>query len=250
MGEREPARPSGVIPGVARRAKGAEMSPNSRFPINVVMAAALCLSAGLWGSAADPPTPTPTRTPRPAGGTSLNEMAKDTELKGAEKGKEIVITNENLSEYADKGSVTAVSGADTSNLRPVRDPAKVDQVTSNDPENSDERRRYWQNEYKRQVELVASIRYQITVLDGEIPGLWRDFYAWDDPMYRDGVIKPKLDQAMARRQGLEEQLVDAEGKLSEIKEQARRDGAEPGWFRGISVPTPYPPTPTPEIVIY
>jgi hypothetical protein len=226
------------------------MSSFSRLSIRVACTAALGLSVGFWAFAADQPTPTPTKTPRPAGGTSLNEMAKDTELKGGEKGKEIVITNENLSDYADKGSVTAVSGADTSSRRPVRDPLKVELVPPSDSGHTDERRRYWQNEYKRQTELVASLRNQITVLDGEIPGLWRDFYAWDDPMYRDGVIKPKLDAAMARRQGMEEQLVSAEAKLSEIKDQARRDGAEPGWFRGISAPTPYPPTPTPGLVIY
>ncbi len=227
------------------------MSPFNRTSIHVACAAALGLGVGLWAHSADPPTPTPTHTPRPAGGTALNEMAKDTELKGGEKGKEIVITNENLADYADKGSVTAVSGADSSKRRPVRDPLKVEQAPSSpDSEHSDERRRYWQNEYKRQVDLVASIRNQITVLDGEIPGLWRDFYAWDDPMYRDGVIKPKLDAAMVRRQGLEEQLVESEARLSEIKNQARQDGAEPGWFRGIPLPTPRPPTPTPGLVIY
>jgi len=226
------------------------MSSQSRSSIRIASVAALGLSVGLWAFSADPPTPTPTKTTRPAGGTSLNEMAKDTELKGGEEGKAIVITNENLSEYAEKGSVTAASGADTPNRRPVRDPMKVEVVPPSDPEHTDERRRYWQNQYKSQVEIVASLRYQITVLDGEIPGLWRDFYAWDDPMYRDGVIKPKLDAATARRTKIEADLVAAEKRLSEIKEQARKDGAEPGWFRGIKIPTPYPPTPTPGIIVY
>lgn len=226
------------------------MSSQRRTNIRIASFVALGLSVGLWAFSADSPTPTPTRTPRPTGGTSLNDMAKDTELKGGEEGKTIVITNENLSEYAEKGSVTAASEKNAPNRRPVRDPLKVEVVPPSDPEHTDERRRYWQNQYKSQIEMVASLRYQITVLDGEIPGLWRDFYAWDDPMYRDGVIKPKLDAATAKRAKMEESLVAAEEKLSEIKEQARKDGAEPGWFRGISVPTPYPPTPTPGIVIY
>jgi len=226
------------------------MSSPRRTNIRIASLAALGLSVGLWAFSADSPTPTPTRTPRPTGGTSLNDMAKDTELKGGEEGKTIVITNENLSEYAEKGSVTAASDKKAPNRRPVRDPLKVEVVPPSDPEHTDERRRYWQNQYKSQIEMVASLRYQITVLDGEIPGLWRDFYAWDDPAYRDGVIKPKLDAATAKRAKMEESLVAAEQKLSEIKDQARKDGAEPGWFRGISVPTPYPPTPTPGIVIY
>jgi len=216
------------------------------------MSAFVLVGLAAGGHAEDSPKPTPTRTPRPAGGTALNEMAKDTELKGGEKGQPIVITNENLSSYAEKGSVTASSESDAAKRRPVRDPLKVDPVAPIIPGqgNIDERRRYWQNQYKSKIDLIASIRYQINVLDGEIPGLWRDFYAWDDPMYRDGVIKPKLDAATARRARLEEQLVEAEKSLSEIKNAARQDGAEPGWFRGIAEPTPHPSTPTPDIVIY
>lgn len=226
------------------------MKRNRGTPIPIVVTAALLLTFGAVLQAADSQTPTPTRTPRPAGGTSLNEMAKDTELKGGEKGKTIVITNENLSEYAEKGAVTATGGSDSAKRRLVRDPGKVEVVQPSGPDHTDERRRFWQNAYKNQVELISSLRYQITVLDGEIPGLWRDFYAWDDPMYRDGVIKPKLDAATKRRTELEQELVDAEAKLSEIKGNARKDGAEPGWFRGMKIPTPFPATPTPDIVVY
>ena len=228
------------------------MRSQYRNTMLVMVSALLWLCSAIGGQAADSPKPTPTKTPRPAGGTSLNEMAKDTELKGGEKGQAIVITNENLADYAGKGSITASSESDKANRRPVRDPLKVDPVSTIVPgqRNIDERRRYWQNQYKSQIDLVASLRHQITLLDGEIPGLWRDFYAWDDPAYRDGVIKPKLDAATERRAKLEQQLVDAEKKLSEVKNDARKDGAEPGWFRGIADPTPYPPTPTPDIVVY
>ncbi len=109
------------------------MSSHSRLSFQVVRTAALVLSIGMLAQAADPPTPTPTKTPRPAGGTSLNEMAKDTELKGGEKGKTIVITNENLSEYAEKGSVTGSSETDTPNRRPVRDPLKVEVTLRGSP---------------------------------------------------------------------------------------------------------------------
>lgn len=203
---------------------------------------------------AEEATPTPTPTPRPAGGTSLSEVAKEKHLKGTEDGKAIVITDENLSEYADKGSVTSpTSGSSSSSKRrPVRDPLlnpgmKV--IGPTDSSHTDERRRYWVNMYQRQLDLIASMRRQIQVLDEEIPGLWSDFYAWDDPAYRDGVLKPKLDAALERRERLEQQLQEAEPRLAEIKSQARRDGAEPGWFRGVSVPTPVPPTPTPQLVI-
>ena len=50
------------------------------------------------------------------------------------------------------------------------------------------------------------------------------------------MIKPKLDEAMARRQKLETDLQEAQAKLSKIQEDARRDGAQPGWFRGFDKP--------------
>ena len=216
-----------------------------RKKMPVAISALLLVGLAAGGHAADSPKPTPTKTPRPAGGTALNEMAKDTELKGGEKGQPIVITNENLSSYAEKGSVTASSESDAAKRRPVRDPLKVDPVPPLVPGqgNIDERRRYWQNQYKSKIDLVASIRYQINVLDGEIPGLWRDFYAWDDPMYRDGVIKPRLDRSLERRDQLAVLLLKEEPKLAEIKEQARKDGGEPGWWREIKEPTPLPKNP-------
>ena len=95
--------------------------------------------------------------------------------------------------------------------------------------------------YQHQLELITSIQKQIEFLDNEIPGLWRDFYSWDDPFYRDGVIKPQLDEAMENRQKLEVDLQEAQAGLDKIQADARQDGAEPGWFRGFDMP----PTPRP-----
>lgn len=196
------------------------------------------------------PTPSPTAaaspTPRPAGGQTLKDIGKDTELKGGKDGTPIVISNDNLAEIAEQGSVTAVEkGAGSgAGRRPVRQPGQVTEVES-DPQHTDERRRYWRGLYERQVELVEGLHRQIETLDREIPGLWRDFYSRDDPAYRDGVIKPRLDAAMERRQKAEEQLATAVPRLAEIKSQARADGAEPGWFRGIPTPAPMRPTPAP-----
>ena len=44
---------------------------------------------------------------------------------------------------------------------------------------------------------------EIERLESEIPKLQTDFYRWDDPAYRDGVIKPKLDAALVRVRNVE-----------------------------------------------
>ena len=83
----------------------------------------------------------------------------------------------------------------------------------------------------------------------DIEVMQQDFYSRDDPAYRDGVIKPQLDAALKKREQIEEQLREAEPKLDKIKEDARKDGGQPGWFRGLEPPPPPGPTPTPDIVI-
>jgi hypothetical protein len=163
-------------------------------------------------------SPTPTPTPNPEAKHSLAEVAKEKELKGTEKGKGIVITNENLSEYAAKGGLTTATGTEGTgtNRRPIHQSgsasgAPVTVPPSGDTAREEERKRYWRSLYERQLNLVADIKHQIQVLDYEIPGLWRDFYSRDDPAYRDGVIKPKLDQALARSEQLEGLVSRSEG---------------------------------------
>jgi len=201
-------------------------------------------------------TPTPTPTPGPGGGEkSLTDIAKNMELKGGEKGKSIVISNENLSDYASQRELTAASEKKKQVARPIHGTGAHGTgartvVTPSQTGPGEERKRYWQGQYKQQLELIAALKRHIDRLDYEIPGLWRDFYAWDDPSYRDGVIKPKLDRALAERDELEARVRLEEPRLQEIKTLARQDGAEPGWFRGIVVPTAPPLSPTPEIIDY
>jgi hypothetical protein len=201
--------------------------------------------------AADEPTATPTPAPTSEKGEkgekSLSDVAGDIKLnKNAAKGGGIVISNENLSDYAGEGRLTEVTkaGVGGDNRRGLADVSGTGgQIEGEQPGYAEtmEKKQHWQMLYGRQLEVVRELREQIEVLDYEIPGLWRDFYSWDDPMYRDGVIKPKLDQALAQRQKLEVELQDEEAKLAQVKEAARRDGAQPGWFRGFDpLPTPKP----------
>jgi hypothetical protein len=189
--------------------------------------------------AAEDPTP----TPRPVGGQSLSELAKNKKLKGDQdgsKGGAIVISNANLSDYASKGGLTtAKPGSQAYTSRGVHAGQNVQVI---DPQSAaqNERMTHWRQSYTQQLERIAAIERQIADLDYQIPGLWNDFYSRDDPAYRDGVIKPKLDRALVRRDQLAEQLEEEKPKLQQIKEDARKDGAEPGWFRGIQEPTPVP----------
>jgi hypothetical protein len=219
----------------------------------VVFAAMFGVAAAGGGDEEKSPTP----TPHPAGEKTLSDVAKDKELKGKEDGKAIVITNESISDYSEKGSLTTVNGTTVSKSgrEPVRPTMKEDgtQITvvdAFDPAlKEDERRQYWRSKYEQELNRIEAYRRLLDNLDSEIPGLWRDFYSRDDPAYRDGVIKPQLDAALKKREQIEGQLREAEPKLDKIKEDARKDGGQPGWFRGLEPPPPPGPTPTPDIVI-
>jgi len=208
------------------------------------MSVLLVSGLGLAG-AADEPTPTP--TPLPKGERTLSDVAGEIKLNKEAAGAKgsIVISNENLSEFAGKGHVTEVTkpGPNQSSrgLADVQGAgAEIEGEAPGYAENM-EKKQYWQAVYGQQLELVGDFREQIDVLDYEIPGLWRDFYSWDDPAYRDGVIKPKLDEALAQRQKLEVDMQRAESKLNQIKQDAKKDGGLPGWFRGFKkLPTPKP----------
>jgi hypothetical protein len=195
---------------------------------------------GTVAMTADEPTPTP--TPRPAGGQSLTDVAKDKKLKGdtaSASGGSIVITNENLSDYASKGGLTTTEPGKNPATRGAHADPNARTIDSETVE-INKRKHRWQQKYMLQLERIAAIKRQIEQLDLEIPALWNEFYARDDPMYRDGVIKPRLDRSLERREELGALLLEEEPKLGQIKEEARRDGAEPGWWRDVKAPTPRP----------
>jgi len=196
----------------------------------------------LFGAVAIAAEPSPTPTPRPAGGQSLTDVAKDKKLKGdtaGASGGSIVISNENLSDYAAKGGLTTAKPGGNPATRGVHAGTNVRVIDSETAE-LNKKKSYWQQKYIQQLERIDAIKRQIEELDLEIPALWNDFYSRDDPMYRDGVIKPRLDRSLERRKTLGALLLEEEPKLAQIKEDARQDGAEPGWWRDVKAPTPMP----------
>lgn len=177
----------------------------------------------------------PTPTPRPR---TLADIAKTLRLRAASKEQgqasgRIVITDSNLQEYAEKGGLTTASGQKP---RPGTRPPALNAGQSRAEAEQEAKRREWRAKYQKQAALVGSMKTRIKELDEQIPGLWRQFYAWDDPAYRDGVIKPKLDKFLNERNALAKRLPQEEAKLPDIVEQARRDGAQPGWFRDLINP--------------
>jgi hypothetical protein len=192
--------------------------------------------AGLSGAEDPTPTPAPTRTPTPTPTSPPQTVAEAArraraaaEVASTPTRTPIVISNENLAELAARGHLTEV----TSTSQNTPPDAGNTAGESSREDQAESKKAYWRGRYKAQKDVVEAIKAEIADLDTEIPGLWNQFYAWDDPAYRDGVIKVRLDEALARREELAKQLPEEEAKLPEILGEARRDGALPGWFRDL-----------------
>jgi hypothetical protein len=188
------------------------------------------------------PTPQPLSTPAPisilrdAGsaeaiprGQSLADVAKGIKLRMTPGAR--VIDNAGVKSLAEGVELTTAKpapgvGGKTAEARP---PAK---------RTSDEsKQRYWQEKYQSARARVAFLESEVGRLDGLAKELERKFYAWDDPAYRDGVIKPAWDKAVVDLRATMEALDEARSGPDRIIDDAQQDGALPGWFRGLPEPT-------------
>jgi hypothetical protein len=205
----------------------------------ITTALLLAVSGPATAHATEEPTPTPTAkkaapttTPAPnslAAAARQIRLRRGTPIAGRTP---LVITNKNLQGYAEKGSLTYSTGSGSATASSGPDGAEG-KASDKEKRSDEEKRAYWRGKYQDQKNKIANMQKRIQELDKEIPGLWTQFYSWDDPAYRDGVIKPKLDRALQERKELGDKLPAEQNKLEEILDQARRDGALPGWFRGL-----------------
>jgi len=204
----------------------------------VLLSGALSISTPVL---ADKPTPTPAPSPTPYP-TSLSEYAKQIKLRkpGGTKKKDgaIVISDQDI----DPERLDPESDKFKDQDAPVEQHQISKKETDHEEDKGDKQKRkeetqqkkeLWQQRYRDQQQHIDELQAEIADLNLEIPKLQNQFYSWDDPFYRDGVIKPQLDEAMARRQELQQQLPKAQTELKKILNDARRDGALPGWFREI-----------------
>jgi hypothetical protein len=194
------------------------------------------------------PAPTPILTPTPSPlrilkrtppsqikqGLTLSDAAKRIKLK-TPGNKPLKMTNDSVKELSKGVELTTAASA----------PDRGSEGNARSSEN-EQRKTYWQEKYQaarmeniRLTELIAN-------LESEVAKLQRDFYSRDDPAYRDGVVKPALDTALANLNQAKKDLEKAKDLPNQVLAEAQRDGAQPGWFRGLPDPRSTPrPMPTP-----
>ncbi len=144
-----------------------------------------------------------------------------------------VVTDATLSAQAARGDITVAEAP----------PAPVEEAAGTPPEEvaaaaaagpdepPEEPETYWRRRVRDARQRWAAALDRVGELEDEAAKLRWDFYATDDPFYRDAQIKPAWDRALAQ---LEVTRQDAEFEHRELElvlEEGRRAGALPGWLR-------------------
>lgn len=141
----------------------------------------------------------------------------------------IVINDKNLQDYAAQGQLTFVEEAEEGEEGEGGSEASgesEDRLAEMAAEET-----YWR---ERVGEIRRSWREEIdriAELEEEVAALRHDFYAEDDPFYRDSQIKPAWDQALEDLEESRRAATEYQEELDRALEEGRRAGALPGWLR-------------------
>jgi len=120
-----------------------------------------------------------------------------------------MITNNNLEVFAAGGAVT-LGSVSTHRSAPVTQPDAAERAR-------------WRKAYHKQRGVIAGLERRRNLLEVEIDHI------------EDGQLTAKnlarLDHVEAKARVLDGEIRREQGELSRIVREARRHGAEPGWFR-------------------
>jgi septal ring factor EnvC (AmiA/AmiB activator) len=156
--------------------------------------------------AAEPPRPTP--TPRPG---TLAALAQSTSLTH-ETSTPVVITNDNLTELAVGAVVTVMSSTAAE-----PSPAVPSKSTSSG------RREQWRRRVLAQHRRIAGLEEKRSAVEAEIDRLERGRL--------DARTLDRIAKAEAKNATIEDEIRREERVLSQLVREARKEGAQPGWFR-------------------
>ncbi len=160
---------------------------------------------------------------------SLGATARHIRLRWP-NGRKTLITNANLPAFSKAGALTSVIS--TAGRTQTRIDHHAQPSRERIPRHT--KKEIWQTRYRALLTRIAVLKHKISYLDTEIPHLWNMFYAWDDPAYRDSVIKPKLDRALVLRKTLRRELRVRAALLPTFLENARKHNVPPGWLREVA----------------
>ena len=184
------------------------MKPNPSDTSCLIMAFAtllFCFTVSI-GSTDDPPKP----TPRPG---SLAAYAEKVVLDRSALGDDtslLILTNDTIAGLAAGGSITlgTMTQVDSKKTQSVADNAE---------------RSRWQMAHHGQQQVISALERRRSHLELEIDQI--------EDLSLTARTMARLEQSEAKLQLLEREIAVERAELARIVRDARRRGAEPGWFR-------------------
>lgn len=174
----------------------------------LVVVTALAWSWPAVCSASDAPRP----TPRPG---TLGAYARTITLDRSALGGSaapIILTNDTVADAGKRAAIT---------LGAVITPGRVSSNPASEPDGS--RRARWKAAHDRQRRVIEDLERRKSLLELEIDHL--------ENQRLTPKILARLDRAESKRGHFEREIARARQELARIVRDARRHGAEPGWFR-------------------
>lgn len=178
---------------------------NISYRLIAVASMTSCFST-TFGSTADPPRP----TPRPGTlAAYAQRIALDRSDLADGEGR-VILTNDGVAELAAVGSIT---------LGSVK---QADRKPANSVVDSTERSQ-WQAAHRRQRDVIAGLERRRARLQLEIDQI--------ENLSLTAKTMARLEQSQAKLRLLDREIAAERAELARIVRDARRRGAEPGWFR-------------------
>ena len=157
--------------------------------------------------AAEHPTPAP--TPRPGTLAAYARRITLDRSRAEDAADRVMITNDNLEVFA-AGAAVTLGSPPTGSTAPTQQPDAAERAR-------------WRKAHHEQRKVIAGLERRRTLIEVEINHI------------EDGQLTTKnlarLDRAEAKAQSLDEEIKRERSELATIVREARRHGAEPGWFR-------------------
>jgi hypothetical protein len=134
----------------------------------------------------------------------------------------IVISNRTVDRLSDFGTLS-MSGES-----PVSPGPPLHGVRASPTPVGPARRSHWQRRVRQQRQIIDAVENELALVDVKIDAL-------EDAAFEGGLRAKsrwvKLAEAKGRRRVVDRRLQNERAKLAAIIREARREGAEPGWFR-------------------
>jgi hypothetical protein len=194
------------------------------------------------------PTPSPTPTPKPAsvlGGGFRQSVPTRTKASPSKQTKELkksatplVISNDNLQDYAQQSPDNSFGNRRRRPSSATRKAGGSDQEPTPEIGSGESKKDYWQRRWRTVKQEIRRLEQKIPLLESAHNKAATDSIAtqghdrWDAGQAAWAAeCARKYEAAKAALDKAREELASAKQEEQQILNDARRDGAQPGWFR-------------------